>query len=155
MRQLVRTLICLIVAIGSLQAAWAVQPVSIYQHGTVVRMRMTECLAARHGFMASMSGVQGPMVADSCPEYTLLSDKVVYVIVGESTNQFIPLADVIDFRLHKSEVVVHLDNAKRESKFGIKEMILRGEWDLMEKHVMERLGDPPRALDGVLTTQSR
>ncbi len=141
--------------VGGLQAAWAVQPASIYQHGTVVRMRMTECMGAHQGFMASMSGVQGPMVQESCPEYTLLSDKVVYIIVGESTNQFIPLADVIDFRLHKSEVVVRLEDAKRERKFGIKEMILRGEWDLMEKHVMERLNDSPRAVDGVLTTQSR
>jgi hypothetical protein len=150
-----KLLICLIAAAGSLQVAWAIQPTSIYQHGTVVRMRMTDCMAAHHGFMASMSGVQGPMVADSCPEYTLLSDKVVYVIVGESTNQFIPLADVIDFRLHKSEVVVRLDDAKRESKFGIREMILRQEWDLMQKHVMDRLGDEPRAFNGVLTTQSR
>jgi hypothetical protein len=147
-----KTLMCLVAVICTLQVAWAVQPVSVYEHGTVVRMRMTDCLAAHHGFMASMSGVQGPMVTDSCPEYTLLSDKVVYIIVGESTNQFIPLADVIDFRLHKSEVVVRLDNAKRESKYGIKEMILRGEWDLMQKHVMDRLNDSPRAADGVLTT---
>jgi len=31
-------------------------------------------------------------------------------------------------------------------------MILRGEWDLMQKHVMDRLNDLARPGDGVLTT---
>jgi len=153
MRQHMKTLICVVAAMSCSPAAWAAQSLGVYQHGTVVRMRMGECLATRRGFMASMSGVQGQMVADACPEYTLVSDKVVYVIVGGSSNQFIPLADVIDFRLRKSEVVVRLDDAKHESKFGIKEMILRGEWDLMQKHIIDRLHDSPRSVEGVLTIQ--
>jgi hypothetical protein len=48
---------------------------------------------------------------------------------------------------------VRLDDAKHESKFGIKEMILRGEWDLMQKHIIDRLHDSPRSVEGVLTIQ--
>jgi hypothetical protein len=57
---------------------------------------------------------------DSCPEYRLVTSNVVFVIVGKSSNQRIPLAEVIDFRLRKSELAVRVDDAKRESKFAIK-----------------------------------
>lgn len=114
----------------------------VYQHGTVVRMRMGDCLPVHHGFMMAMSGSAGPVSADICPEYTLVSDKVVYVIVGRSTNQLVPLADVIDFRLQNAELAVRVDDAKHESKFSIKEMILRSEWDLVQKHITEQLSNP-------------
>lgn len=58
---------------------------------------------------------------------TLISDKVVFVIVGKSSDQLVPLADVVDFRLHNNELAVRLDDTKRESKFCIKEMVLRSE----------------------------
>jgi hypothetical protein len=118
-------------------SAWA----GVYQHGTVVRMRMTDCLPAHHGFMMAMSGA-AQMGPEACPEYTLLSDKVVFVIVGRSSDQLIPLADVIDFRLHNNEMEVRVDDARRENKFGIKEMILRTEWDMVQKHVTEQLSTP-------------
>ena len=124
-------------------AAWA----GVYQHGTVVRMRMGECMAERHGFMLAMSGAGAQNAPEDCPEYTLVSDKVVYVIVGRSTNQLVPLADQIDFRLQNTEVAVRVDDAKRESKFAIKEMILRSEWDLVQKHIAERLSAPARGDD--------
>jgi hypothetical protein len=133
--------------------AWA-QHLGVYQHGTVVRMRMGECAFAHHGFMANMAG-QGQIAPDVCPEYTLLSEKVVYVIVGTSSNQLIPLADVVDFRLRKNELAVRLDDARHESKFSIKEMILRSEWDLVQKHITDELSAPPRNGDDVLTTRSR
>lgn len=99
----------------------------IYAHGTVVRMRMGDCISMRRGFMASFGPPQG-QVAEACPEYTLVSDKVVYVIVGRSSDQLVPLADVIDFRLHDNEILVRLDDARHESKFSIKEMVLRSDW---------------------------
>jgi len=118
-----------------------------YQHGTVVRMRMSECLPAHHGFMLAMSG-SGPQGPEICPEYTLVSDKVVYVIVGKASNQLVPLADVIDFRFQNSELVVRVDDAKHESKFGIKEMILRSDWDLIQKHIQQGLALPAPGDDG-------
>ena len=97
----------------------------IYQHGTVVRMHMGDCILAHHGFMVAFGGPSTPMEQESCPEYTLVSDNVVFVIVGKSSNQLIPLAETIDFRLHKNELAVRVDDAKHETKFTIKEMMVR------------------------------
>ena len=120
----------------SLQMAWA----GIYQHGTVVRMRMVDCMPAHHGFMTVMSG-SAPVqaAAEVCPEYTLVSDKVVFVIVGKSSNQLIPLADVVDFRFDKNELGMRIDDARHESKFNIKEMILRSDWELIQKHIKDEI----------------
>lgn len=119
----------------------------VYQHGTVVRMRMTDCLPAHHGFMMAMSGPAAQMGPEVCPEYTLLSEKVVFVIVGRSSDQLIPLADEIDFRLHNNEMAVRVDDARRENKFGIKEMILRTEWDMVQKHITDEMSKPSRSAD--------
>ena len=145
----IKLIFCLIVAAGALQTSQA-QTLGIYQNGTVVRMRMGDCLPFHRGFMANFGAQQVPMPEDACPEYTLLSDKVVYVIVGGSSNEFIPLADVIAFRIHKSEIAVRLNDAKHESKFAIKEMILRSEWEQVRKHIMEQL-ESPRTADLVPT----
>ncbi len=78
----------------------------------------------------------------------------MYVIVGSSSNQFIPLADVIEFRINKSQIAVRLDDARRESKFAIKEMILRSEWEQVRKHIIEQLDASPRPVDA-FTTRNR
>jgi len=135
---------CLIVAAFSLQASQA-QSLGIYQNGCVVRMKMGDCLPSHHGFMANFGAPQVPATENACPEYTLLSEKVVYVIVGSSPNEFIPLADAIDFRIQKSEVAVRVDDARHENKFAIKEMILRSEWERVRKHIMEQLDSPGNA----------
>ena len=116
----------------------------IYQHGTVIRMRMGDCLLVHRGFMAAMGGQPVQATEELCPEYTLVSDKVVFVIVGKSSNQMVPLAEVIDFRLHNNELAVRIDDARRESKFNIREMTLRSEWELVQKHFEEQLSVPPR-----------
>lgn len=127
----------------------------IYQHGTVVRMRMGDCALPHRGFVTVMGGQAAQMPAEICPEYTLVSDKVVFVIVGSASNQVIPLADVIDFRFHKNELAVRLDDAKHESKFCIKEMILRSEWDLVQKHITDELSTPSHPPDDVMTMRTR
>jgi hypothetical protein len=144
----------LIAFVCSLQVAQA-KDLGIYQHGTVVRMRMGDCASSHSGFIARMGGSPAQMTEDACPEYTLVSDKVVFVIVGRSSNQLIPLADVIDFRFHGSELVVRVDDAKHESKFGIKEMVLRSEWDLVQKHINEKLNTLPLTTDGELALRNR
>jgi hypothetical protein len=113
----------------------------IYQHGTVVRMHMGECIPLGHGFMATFGGPSAPIGPEPCPEYTLVADNVVFVIVGKLSNSLIPLAETIGFRFHKNEIAVRVDDAKREAKFAIKEMMVRSEWDRMQRHVDERMRD--------------
>lgn len=134
------------------QVAWA----GVYQHGTVVRMRMVDCLPVHRGFMSVMSGgAPGPITTEVCPEYTLLSDKVVFVIVGKSSDQLVPLADVVDFRFNKNELALRLDDARHESKFSIKEMILRSDWELIQKHITEQIATPPRPTDTNVALRTR
>ncbi len=143
-----------ILAVCSLQIAWA-GPFGVYQRGTVVRMHMGDCLPSRHALMVTMSGSTAPMGSDVCPEYTLVSDKVVYVIVGRSAEDLVPLADVIDFRLRKNEIAVRLDDARHESKFSIKDMMLRSEWEMVRKHVAYELSTPESREDSVAAGDGR
>jgi hypothetical protein len=106
--------------------------IGIYQHGTIVRMRMGDCLTP-HGFMATISGSPKQQSDDACPEYTLVTDRVVYVIVGKSSNQLLPLAETTDFRFQKNELAVRVDDAKHETRFLIREMALRAEWERNQK----------------------
>lgn len=131
----VKCALCLMAVLCMLEPAWA----GIYQHGTVVRMRMVDCLPAHHGFISVMGGAPAQMTQDVCPEYTLLSEKVVYVIVGRSSDQLVPLADIVDFRINKNELAMRIDDARHESKFSIKEMILRSEWDMVQKHMADQM----------------
>jgi len=119
-------------------------PIGTYQHGTVVRMRMGDCLLMHRGFINTFGPPQGAAAEGSCPEYTLVTDKVVFVIVGKSSNQLVPLAEIIDFRFQNKELAVRVDDARKESKFAIKEMTLRSQWDLIQKHIEDELNDAPR-----------
>jgi hypothetical protein len=110
-----------------------------YQHGSVVRMHMGDCVLAQHGFLSTVGGPAIAMPGEPCPEYTLLSNDVVYVIVGRSSNQLVPLAESIAFRLHKNELLVRVDDAKKEIRFTIKDMIVRSEWDHLQRHIEEQM----------------
>ncbi len=114
----------------------------VYQHGTVVKMHMDDCVVMHRGFMASFGGPQTPPPEEICPEYTLVSDKVVFVIVGKSSNQLIPLAEEIDFRFQRNELAVRVDDARHESKFTIKEMTLRSVWDREQRQEEEESSLP-------------
>jgi len=148
-RRCLKIWIFLVLCAGSV--AWA----GVYQHGTIVRMRMGDCLPAHHGFITTFGGPASNLPADSCPEYTLISEKVVYVIVGRSSTQLVPLADVIDFRLRNNEMAVRIDDAKHETKFGIKEMILRSEWDLIQRHIAEQLSTSLRTTENNMGLRTR
>jgi hypothetical protein len=99
------------------------------QQGTIVRMRMTDCLGPQHGFMAAMSGGAKVEAGALCPEYVLIADQVVYVISGKTSEALIPLAETTRFRLQKNEMLIRIDDAVKESHFRIKSMVLRPEWD--------------------------
>lgn len=108
----------------------AAQQIGIYRHGTIVRMHMGDCLPD-HGIVAALSGNSRPQATEVCPEYTLVSEKVVYVIVGKPSKDVLPLAEDVDFRIRKNEIAVRADDAARETHFLVREMIMRADWDLM------------------------
>src|ERR1022692_480903 len=142
-------------ACGGLTVAWAA-PVGAYQQGTVVRMHMGDCTLMHRGFMTQFGPPQAAAAEDACPEYTLVTDKVVFLIVGKSSNQLVPLAEVIDFRIQNKELAVRVDDARKESKFAIKEMTLRSEWELIQKHIENQLNDSQhRPVDTSMALRSR
>lgn len=131
-------------------------PLGIYQHGTVVRMRMGDCALMHRGFMNAFGPPQASANEGVCPEYILVTDKVVFVIVRKSSNQLMPLAEVIDFRFQNKELAVRVDDARHESKFAIKEMTLRSEWERIQKHIEDQLNDSPqRSVDTSLALRNR
>ena len=149
------TLLLALVICAAFQFLFAA-PLGTYQHGTVVRMRMGDCMLMHRGFMTAFGPPQAAMNEGVCPEYTLVTDKVVFLIVGKSSNQLVPLAEVIDFRFQNKELVVRVDDARHESKFAIKEMTLRSEWELIQKHIEDQLNDSPhRPVDTSLALRSR
>jgi hypothetical protein len=135
-----KSLLLLVLVLSSVAVVWAA-PLGIYQHGTVVRMRMGDCALMHRGFMNQFGPPQAAAAEESCPEYTLVADKVVFLIVGKSSNQLVPLAEVIDFRFQNQELAVRVDDARHESKFAIKEMTLRSQWDLIQKHIEDQLNE--------------
>ena len=150
-----RTLL-LALALCSLQAS-SVAALAGYQQGMVVKMHMGDCVLVHRGFMSAFGPPQAA-TEEPCPEYTLVSDKVVFVIVGKSSNVLMPLAEVVDFRFHNNELVLRASDGRRESKFVIKEMMLRRQWELAQKHLEDQLKNPPdeRAdADPVLANRNR
>jgi hypothetical protein len=124
------------------------------QHGTIVRMQMAECTSAEHGFMAALSGASHASTDEFCPEYVLVADKVVYVIVGRSSTALVPLAEGTKFRLQNNELLIRIDDAKRETRFGIREMVLRSEWERVHPLVMQEIDEPsPHRVDAAATVQ--
>lgn len=137
-----KSTLLLVLVLSSVAVAWAA-PQGIYQHGTVVRMRMGDCALTHRGFMNQFGPPQAAGIEEGCPEYTLVADKVVFLIVGKSSSQLVPLAEVIDFRFQNKELAVRVDDARHESKFVIKEMTLRSEWELVQKHIENQLNESP------------
>jgi hypothetical protein len=119
-------------------------PLGIYQHGTVIRMRMGDCALTHRGFMTQFGPPQAGGNDGGCPEYILMTDKVVFVIVGKSANQLVPLAEDIDFRFQNKELAVRVDDARHESKFAIKEMTLRSEWERVQRHIESQFNESRR-----------
>jgi hypothetical protein len=99
-------------------------------------MRMADCLEPSHGFMSAMAGAPRQQDVGECPEYVLVSDKVVYVIVGRNSGMLIPLAEITQFRIQKNELLVRVDDENRETKFQLREMVLRSEWDRVHAKIL-------------------
>jgi hypothetical protein len=97
--------------------------------GTVIRMRMTNCVV-QTGFKA-LAGI--PPAETTCPEYTVMSDKVVYVVVGRRTEEFIPLAENVEFLIRKNELVIFSEDEKSKWRFVVQQMMLRADWEREEE----------------------
>ena len=123
-----RMLFCVFVVVLAFPGFVSAQDRS-HQQGTIIRMRMTDCLGPQHGFMAAMSGGAKVDSGLLCPEYVLVSDRVVYVISGKSSEKLVPLAEITRFHLQKNEMLIRIDDASKESHFQIKAMVLRPDWD--------------------------
>jgi len=134
------------VALLQAQAQWSFK-------GTVTKMRMTDCVAQK-SFMAAMSGTQA-QAPGNCPEYTVMSDKVVYIVVGKRAEEFIPLAEDMKFLIRKNELVLFSDDEKTKSHFVVQQMTLRADWEreearkelaarVMERSVNYETRNPPR-----------
>lgn len=96
-------------------------------------MRMTDCLETQHSFMAAMSGAPRVDTGLQCPEYVLVSDNVVYVISGKTSDQLLPLAEITRFRFQKNEMLIRVDDAPKECRFRIKAMLMRPEWERAQR----------------------
>ncbi|HTW31898.1 MAG TPA: hypothetical protein VMD76_09480 [Candidatus Sulfotelmatobacter sp.] len=127
MKRIMKRILCCVVLLTLPLAAFAEN--HNRQKGTIIRMRMTDCIGPQHGFMAAMSGSGRVETGEMCPEYVLLGDNIVYVITGKSSDALIPLAETTRFRLQKNEMLIRIDDAMKESHFHIKSMVLRPEWD--------------------------
>ena len=126
------------------------------QEGTITRMRMTDCIAAQHPLMDALSGNRGIVTGDLCPEYVLLTNSVVYVIVGKRSDQLVPLAETTSFRMQHNELLIRVDDAKHESRFRVKQMLLRPEWERGQQ-VMEAAASATlhQQVDGVVLVNTR
>ena len=132
----------LLLAFVFLSCVTCLQAQSKLQHGTIVRMQMAECISAERGFMAELAGAQHPSTEEYCPEYVLVADKVVYVIVGRTSAALVPLAETTKFRFQNNELLIRIDDAKRETRFGIKQMVLRSEWEHVHPTLMQEISTP-------------
>lgn len=94
--------------------------------GTVVKMKMADCLPDG-GFRAAMSGTT--MLRKSCPQYTVLSSRVVYLLLGRHQSEFMPLAEDVHFTIRKNEALFFGGKEKVQSRFVVQQMLLRSEWE--------------------------
>lgn len=127
-----------------------------HQAGTIVRMRMADCVCPHHRLMAALSGGGKLAMGGLCPQYVLVTDKVVYTIIGKETDQLLPLAETTRFRLFHNEMLIRIDDANRESRFYVLEMTLRKEWERRQLRAEEEEAGGalrPR-LDTASTTES-
>ncbi len=116
-----------------LLASTAALAQSRVQTGTVVRMEIVTCTPQRD-FRAVMSGAA---VTAECAEFTLVADKVVYVMNARRANEFLPLAEEITFRIRKNEIVILDEDERQEHRFFIRQMTLRGEWEREQEFLQQ------------------
>jgi len=75
--------------------------------------------------------------------------------VGRHAEEFIPLAEDLEFLIRKNELVLFSDDEKTKSRFFVQQMTLRTDWErdeerkelaarMMERSVNYETRNPPR-----------
>jgi len=105
----------------------------VREQGTIVRMRITGCIGSQHAVMDTLSGTGRIRSQQLCPEYVLVADKVVYVIIGRDSGQLLPLAQITRFYVQNNEVVVRVGDSHRETHFRVREMMMREKWERLRE----------------------
>ncbi len=123
-----RLLLLTLLFCSQVAVCWAADPAAS-QEGMIVRMRLVTCPGPQHRFMMALSGSARVGPQDPCPEYTLLTEKIAYIIIGRASNQLVPLAETTKFRFQNREMLIRLGDSNHESHFMIREMMLRSEWE--------------------------
>jgi hypothetical protein len=93
-------------------------------------MEMKNCTQDR-GFVSAMSGNK-VVSSRPCPEYIVMSEKVVYVLVGRKAGEFMPLAEDVTFIVNDGDVTVAYQDEKNRSHFAVRRMVLREDWERFE-----------------------
>jgi len=149
-----------LVALGALTSSLAAQSrrpsqERPRQEGTIVRMRTADCIGNQHGVMAALSGEGRVLTGEQCPEYVLVTEKVVYTIIGKSSDQLVPLAEMTRFRLQNNEMLIRVDDARRENRFHIKDMMLRADWERVQIHMEQQMEEPAHRQDAATLANTR
>ncbi len=126
------------------------------EQGTIVRMRMADCMSAQHALMDALSGNGRAPTGDLCPEYVLVSDRVVYVIIGKTSDQLVPLAETTRFHFQNNEVLIRVDDARKESRFRVKAMVLRPDWERSQQlEALEAVATAHQRMEGAVMVETR
>ena len=118
-------------------------------------MRTADCIGNQHGVMATLSGAGRVQTGEQCPEYVLVTEKVVYTIIGKGSDQLVLLAEVTKFRLQNNEMLIRVDDARRENHFHIKDMMLRADWERRQMHAEEEMSAAPQRQDAAMLLNPR
>jgi len=105
----------------------------IYDKGTLVSMENASCTSQNHRIIAALSGTQVQSETYDCWQYILVADKVVYRLSARKSRVLLPLAEYLQFRLGKGEMLVRLDDSIQELRLDIVSMSLRSEWKKAER----------------------
>lgn len=103
--------------------------------------------------MMALSGSARVRPEDPCPEYTLLTEKIAYVIVAKSSSQLVPLAEATTFRIQDKQLYIRTDDANHETRFTIRAMMLRADWEREQQRGDQEMTavarhDEEREIDG-------
>ena len=113
--------------------------------GRVVRMETSNCVLG--GFKAKMAA--RPVSATRCPEYTVVTPNAVFVVIGRHSEDFIPLAQDLDFHIVDNDLQL---SQKSKSRFLIEIMMLRADWEREEQRkalMLERSVSYEQTQDGL------
>lgn len=122
----------------------------VYRKGTIIRMSTVKCTGFEHKGVADVIAGSFPNEEESCREFTLKDDKVVYHIRTRK-DQLLPLGEEVDFRLSRKELIIKQEDSTEESRFRVVSMKLIGEADEEDQKALKMYANHCVDSDGNLT----